>query len=227
MKTFSFYTLALLAGMIIFLGLPLLGWGIGEIPLFFESPARLTYAIVILLLLQVFGILYNPQAGRSRGEEKSGAARSRIDLVLIQVFSLAVVLLAPFSDGGSFGVFHFDERNRFLGFLLLIPGFILMQLAEKYLDRQFSIKVTLQKDHKLIQHGPYTYIRHPRYLGILAFFMGISIVFRSYLSLILVLVLALVLAWRIYAEEALMQQEFGEEWMAYRKHSWRIIPFIF
>jgi protein-S-isoprenylcysteine O-methyltransferase Ste14 len=35
------------------------------------------------------------------------------------------------------------------------------------------------------------------------------------------------LAWRIYAEEALMQQEFGEEWMAYRKHSWRIIPFIF
>jgi protein-S-isoprenylcysteine O-methyltransferase Ste14 len=226
MKTFSFYVLALLAGLIIFLGLPLLGWGIGRIPLFFESPARLTYAVVILLL-QGFGILYNPQTGRSQGEEKSGTAKSKVDLILIQVFSLGIVLLAPFSDGSSIGVFHLDEKSRLWGFLLLIPGFILMQLAEKYLDRQFSIKVVLQKDHKLIQHGPYTYIRHPRYLGILAFFMGISIVFRSYLSLILVLVLAVVLTWRIYAEEALMQQEFGEEWMAYRKRSWRIIPFIF
>ncbi|MBL8080801.1 MAG: isoprenylcysteine carboxylmethyltransferase family protein [Anaerolineales bacterium] len=226
MKSISFYAFALLAGLIIFLGLPLVGWGIGQLPKFFDSPARLTYALIILFL-QIFGLVYNPQAGRSKGEEKSGVKKSRVDLVLIQIFSLAIVFLAPFSDGHSIGVFPFNETLRFLGFLLLIPGFILMQLAEKYLDRQFSIEVTVQKNHKLIQHGPYTYIRHPRYLGILAFFGGISIVFRSYLALFLVVALAIVLIWRVYAEEALMQREFGTEWEAYRKKSWRIVPFVF
>lgn len=226
MKSISFYALALLAGLVIFLGLPLLGWGIGEIPQFFNSPARSTYAIIILLL-QIFGVVYNPQVGRSKDEAKSGVKKSRIDLMLIQIFSLAIVFLAPFSDGHSIGVFHFGETLRFLGFLLLIPGFLLMQISEKYLDRQFSIEVTVQKNHKLIQHGPYTYIRHPRYLGILAFFTGISIVFHSYFALFLVIALALVLIWRVYAEEALMKQEFGEEWKIYCQKSWHLIPFIF
>ncbi|MFN8412790.1 MAG: isoprenylcysteine carboxylmethyltransferase family protein [Anaerolineales bacterium] len=225
-KPLSFYILALLAGSFIFLGLPLLGWGLSGIPQFFNNPARVSYAVIILLL-QLFGILYNPQAGTNRGQEKDDVKKSRIDLILIQIFSLAVVILAPFSDGHSIGVFPFGNATRFLGFLLLIPGFLLMQIAEKYLDEQFSIKVTLQKNHKLIQNGPYTYIRHPRYLGILVFFTGISIVFRSYLSILVVVALSIVLIWRIYAEESLMQQEFGQEWESYRKKSWRIIPFIF
>lgn len=226
MKSIAYYPLALLAGFIIFIGLPLLGWGVGEVPQFFNGPARLTY-VIIIFLLQIFGVVYNPQVGRSKKEEKGGVKKSRIDLVLIQIFSLAIVFFAPFSDGHSIGVVYFSETFRFLGFLLLIPGFILMQAAEKYLDRQFSVEVTLQKDHKLIQHGPYTYVRHPRYLGILAFFMGISIIFRSYLALFLVIALSLVLIWRAYAEEALMKQEFGQEWTVYCQRSWHLIPFIF
>jgi protein-S-isoprenylcysteine O-methyltransferase Ste14 len=226
MKAILSYTLALLAGLIIFLGLPLLGWGPGKIPQFFDDPARLTYVMVILFL-QPFGILYNPQVGRNKDDRKSGIERHRVDLFLIQVFSLAVVLLAPFSDSHSIGILGFTDTIRFSGFILMIPGFILMQMAEKHLDKQFSIEVTIQKNHKLIQDGPYRFIRHPRYLGILAFFMGISIVFRSLLSIILVIALSIVLIWRVYAEEALMRQEFDKEWEAYCKKSWRIIPFVF
>ena len=226
MKAILFYTLALFVALIIFLGLPLLGWGLGNIPQFFNNPARLTYAIVILFL-QLFSVIYNPQVGRNKDDRKSGVEQHKIDLILIQIFSLAVVLLAPFSDSHSIGVFNFGNRIRFLGFILMIPGFTFMQMAEKYLGRQFSVEVTLQKDHKLIQGGPYTYIRHPRYLGILAFFTGISIVFRSLLAIFIVIALCIVLIWRVYAEEALMQKEFGVAWEAYCKKSWRIIPFLF
>jgi protein-S-isoprenylcysteine O-methyltransferase Ste14 len=151
----------------------------------------------------------------------------KIDLILIQAFSLAIVFLAPFSDGHSIGILKFGDTIRFLGFILLIPGFILMQMAEKYLGRQFSIEVTLQNDHKLIQAGPYKLIRHPRYLGILAFFLGISIVFRSWLAILIVAAMLPVLIWRVYAEEALMRQEFGQEWITYCRKSWRILPFVF
>lgn len=226
MKSMLSYALAFCASLLIFVGLPLLGWGLRDVPRFFHHPVRVAY-VVVILLLQVFAVIYNPQVGRNRENRKTGVAQYKVDLILIQIFSFAIVFFAPFSDGHSIGVLNLGGTARYLGIVLLVPGFLLMQMAEKHLDRQFSIQVTLQKDHKLIQSGPYKFIRHPRYLGILTFFLGISLTFRSFLAIFLVAALCLVFIWRIYTEESLMEQEFGTEWEAYRKRSWRIVPFVF
>ena len=226
MKTILAYILAFFISLLIFIGLPLLGWGPGDVPRFFDHPARAVYAMVIFVL-QLFAILYNPQVGRNQENRRSGIPQHKLDLILIQIISLAIVFLAPFSDGHSVGALHVGNAGRYAGLILIVPGFLLMQAAEKYLDKQFSIQVTLQENHKLIQNGPYRFIRHPRYLGILIFFLGISLTFRSLLGMFLIIALALVFVWRIYTEEALMHQEFGKEWEAYRSQSWRIFPFIF
>jgi protein-S-isoprenylcysteine O-methyltransferase Ste14 len=226
MRSLPRYFLALLAGSIIFIGLPLLGWGLGNLPAFFENPARIAY-VLVLFALQIYSLIYNPQVGQTQENRKSDAPRSKLDLILIQIFSLAVVILAPFSDGRSIGVLNVENIVRYIGLLITIPGFVLMQAGEKYLAKQFSIEVTLQIDHKLIQSGPYKVIRHPRYLGILVFFTGISLTFRSLLGIMLVMVLAAVLVWRVFAEEKMMHQEFGKEWEAYRAKTWRLIPYLF
>lgn len=226
MKSLPHFFLALLAGVIIFIGLPLLGWGLGHIPEFFENPARTSY-VVVIFALQIFSLIYNPQVGRNQENRKSDAPSSKLDLILIQIFSLAVVILAPFSDGRSIGILNVENIVRYIGLLIAIPGFVLMQAGEKYLAKQFSIEVTLQKDHKLIQSGPYKVIRHPRYLGILIFFTGISLTFRSLLGIFIVLALASVLIWRVFAEEKMMHQEFGKEWEEYQSTTWRLIPYIF
>lgn len=226
MKSLPRYFLALLAGSVIFIGLPLLGWGLGVIPAFFENPARIAF-VFVLFGLQVFSLVYNPQVGRNQENRKSDAPSSKLDLILIQIFSLAVVILAPFSDGRSIGILHVENTIRYIGLLITIPGFVLMQAGEKYLAKQFSIEVTLQKDHKLIQSGPYKVIRHPRYLGILIFFTGISLTFRSLLGIFIVLALAGVLIWRVFAEEKMMREEFGKEWKEYQSKTWRLIPYIF
>lgn len=226
MKSLPRYFLALLAGSVIFIGLPLLGWGLGDIPAFFENPARIAF-VFVLFGLQVFSLVYNPQVGRNQENRKSDAPSSKLDLILIQIFSLAVVILAPFSDGRSIGILHVENTIRYIGLFIAIPGFVLMQAGEKYLAKQFSIEVTLQKDHKLIQSGPYKVIRHPRYLGILIFFTGISLTFRSLLGIFIVLALAGVLIWRVFAEEKMMREEFGKEWKEYQSKTWRLIPYIF
>ena len=226
MKTLLRNIPAFLAGALIFLGFPLLGWGFGHIPQFFENPARTAYAVVILAL-QIFSLIYNPQVGRNQEDRKSGAPSSKLDLILIQIFSLAVVILAPFSDQRSFGVIDVQNTIRFIGLFITVPAFVLMQAGEKFLAKQFSVEVTLQKDHQLIQSGPYKVIRHPRYLGILLFFLGISLTFRSLLGIILVLVLTAVLIWRVFAEEKMMHQEFGKAWEEYQAKTWRLIPYIF
>ena len=103
MKSLSHFFLALFAGVIIFIGLPLLGWGLGHIPEFFENPARTSY-VVVIFALQIFSLIYNPQVGRNQGNRKSDVPRSKLDLILIQIFSLGIVILAPSSDSSSFGV---------------------------------------------------------------------------------------------------------------------------
>ncbi len=218
--------LALLVGLILFIGLPLLGWGIGQLPGFFHHPARVGY-MVIIFMLQVFSALYNPGVSRKNKTSKRPGTKLKIDLMLIQIFSMAIVFLAPFLDQRSILSLHINNIIRYSGLILIIIGFLLMQIAEKFLNKQFSVEIMLQEHHELIQSGLYTYIRHPRYLGIFIFFSGISLIFNSLLGIILVIGLSCVLVWRMFAEEALMQQEFGEDWKAYCKKSWRIIPFVF
>ncbi|MBK9778477.1 MAG: isoprenylcysteine carboxylmethyltransferase family protein [Anaerolineales bacterium] len=226
MRSLPRYFLALLAGSIIFIGLPLLGWGLGNLPTFFENPARIAF-VVVIFALQVFSLIYNPQVGQNQENRKNEAPRSKLDLILIQIFSLAVVILSPFSDSHSIGVLNAGNIVRYTGLLITIPSFVLMQAGEKYLAKQFSIEVTLQKDHKLIQSGPYKVVRHPRYLGILIFFTGVSLTFRSLLGIFTVLALALVLIWRVFAEEKMMHEEFGKEWEEYQAKTWRLVPYIF
>ncbi len=226
MKSISSFGLAFLAGMAIFAGLPLFGWGLGDVTGFLANPARVTF-LVLISLLQIFALIYNPQVGRQQEDRKTGLPEHKLDLILIQIFSLAIVFLAPFFDRRAIGVLEFGNIFRFAGFGLIIPGFVLMQMAAKHLVGQFSIQVRLQAGHRLIQSGPYKWLRHPRYLGILLFFLGISMVFRSGLAILCALALFGVLVWRVLAEESLLQQEFGTDWEEYRARSWRIIPFLF
>jgi len=224
MKKMPSYLLALLVGWFIFVGLPVLAWGIGDVSQFLAHPARLVY-VLLMAILQVGAIVYNPQVGRNREDRQNTAPQ--LDLLLIQVLSLGLVLVAPYTDKQSLLGLNPGDGLRYVGLVLLVPGFVLMQMAEKYLARQFSVAVTLQKDHQLIQTGPYKLIRHPRYLGILLFFLGIALVFRSLLGVGMVLALFAVLVWRIGAEEKLMKQAFGPEWDIYRRKSWRLLPWVY
>jgi protein-S-isoprenylcysteine O-methyltransferase Ste14 len=213
-------------GIAIFAGLPLVGWGIMDAQGFVGHPARLGY-VVLVVLLQVLVVVKMPEVGRNRGAGNKVVRRQQLAVLLLQVLSLMILFAAPYADRRDIAVIGGVEIVRYLGLVLSALGFVAMNWAEASLGKQFSVQVTIQEDHKLVTDGPYRYLRHPRYLGIMAFNVGISLVYRSWLTLILVAALTLVLLWRIHDEEAFMHQEFGTDWEAYSKRSWRLIPFLY
>jgi protein-S-isoprenylcysteine O-methyltransferase Ste14 len=215
-----------LVGVVIFLGLPLVGWGIRDAQGFIDHPARLSY-VVLVVLLNVFIVIKFPGAGRDAGKGKKIVQRQRLAVVLLQVISLAIVIAAPYCDRRGIAVLGGFDAVRYLGLGMFSFGLVAMQWAEASLGKQFSVQVTIQEGHRLVTDGPYRCLRHPRYLGVTIFTLGISLVFRSWLAMILVAALALVLIWRIHDEEALMRQEFGTDWEAYSQKSWRLIPFVY
>lgn len=217
--------MTLMIGILIFVGLPLLAWGLGETAGFMDHPARLGY-VLLVVMLQLYVVIKIPGVGGNRGGEKGTATHQRITLLLLQLVPLAIVVTAPYSDHRAIGVFAESAVVRFAGLGLFAIGFIGMHWAEAFLDKQFSVEVAIQTGHQLVTSGPYRHLRHPRYLGIVIFTAGIALIFRSWLALILVAVLTLVLIFRIRDEEVMMHQAFGSEWETYAGRTWRLIPFV-
>lgn len=220
-KVISFIT-----GTLIFSALPLIGWGVKDLHGYFLSPARITF-LCMMIISTLLVIIFVPDEGRSRGEGKKMQKQHKISLFFLQIISLLVVIFAPFLDRRGLAVWNENEILRFTGLLLLSCGFSLMNWAVINLDKQFSTDVTLQDGHKLITKGAFRFVRHPRYLGIIIFLAGISMTFRSWVGLGLMVASVFVLIWRIRDEEKLMKEEFGKEWDEYKKKTYSLIPYIY
>jgi len=216
----------LIVGLLIFAGVPLLGWGVKDLHGFFQHPARSGY-IILTLIAEILIVLLVPNVGKDGGAGRETVRRQRIVIVLLQIFPLLLVFLSPWADRRGFAVIGNAELFRYIGLILFVIGIAGMHWAEAVLGAQFSVHVAIQKNHRLITHGPYKILRHPRYLGILLFTSGIALIFRSWIGLLCVSAILAVLVWRIYDEESLMHQEFGVKWDAYVQKTWRLIPFVY
>ena len=98
-----------------------------------------------------------------------------------------------------------------------------MLTLSKYYKRTL---ITVDKQ-EIVKKGLYKIIRHPGYLGTILIWGAAGLGMTNKIVFIVGAVL-IVLAYyyRISNEEKMLQQEFGEKYSEYTKHSWRLIPFL-
>jgi len=214
------------------LGVPLLSWGISDWGGFFSSPVRLAYGISALLQSLIIGIgflllpfAYTP--GKREGEKTKRIARQSIVPIITRLIWLAIFVISPYSDRHNWAVIADAVWLRTVGVLLYLLGMEWVCWAFLTLGKQHSGEVTIQKEHELVTAGPYRWLRHPMYLGLIVFPLGVALVFGSWIGIVLPLLSAGVFAWRVRDEEKLMHQEFGERWEAYCRRTWRFIPYVY
>ena len=58
--------------------------------------------------------------------------------------------------------------------VLFVAGLILRWWAIIMLGRFFTVDVTIEKDHELVERGPFRIVRHPSYTGVLLAFVGLG-----------------------------------------------------
>jgi len=218
--------LTLLIGLACFILLPLLGWGIGDIRGFMENPVRADF-IILDIILMIYFSFSSPEVGKEKPIGTRDIKRQHYAVIIFQVLTISLVIITPFCDRWDLLIMNVTDLARAVGLLIFTPSYITMHWVEAYLGKQFSVEVTIQKDHELLTGGPFKYIRHPRYLGITGFTLGIALIFRSWVGIIILFLMFAAILWRIYDEEKLMQQEFGTEWEKYSQKTWRLLPFIY
>jgi protein-S-isoprenylcysteine O-methyltransferase len=115
-----------------------------------------------------------------------------------------------------------------VGIALFAAGIALRAAAIITLRRFFTVDVAIHKDHQLIRSGPYQYVRHPAYTGLLLVALGWGVASNSWLGLAaLTLPLFCSLLYRVHVEERALIDAFGDDYRAYSAATARLIPAIY
>ncbi len=113
------------------------------------------------------------------------------------------------------------------GIVLILAAITLHVWVRAHLRGLYSGHVEVVAGHTLVQSGPYRCIRHPGYAGFLLMAIGLALGFSSLIGLAAVPCLLLPgLACRMKIEEALLSEQFGEQYRDYAGKSKRLIPGI-
>ena len=153
--------------------------------------------------------------------------KETLSVMLFYVLFTIPALLYTFTTTIDGLNFNFPLIIRFLGMVAIAISFWLFIWTHKTLGRNFSAILTIKKNHKLIQDGPYKRVRHPMYTAIYFMIYGFFLLSSNLLVGILPLISFSYLYFsRVKQEEEMMMKKFGKEYEKYIERTGRLIPKI-
>lgn len=115
-----------------------------------------------------------------------------------------------------------------VGAVILALALLLRWRAYVALGPLFTYDLAVRRGHRLVDRGPYAYVRHPGYTASLLAGVGLGVAARS--PALLVTQLALLgpmFAVRVRAEEAALEQALGATWRRYCERTPAMFPRLF
>ena len=112
------------------------------------------------------------------------------------------------------------------GLLLTLAGIAFAVWARVHLGKNWSGMPTIRQDHTITRTGPYRFVRHPIYSGILLGLLGTAIGIGYFIVFCCVLLILILFVIKFRMEEKFLEEEFGEEYTRYMKEVKALIPYV-
>jgi protein-S-isoprenylcysteine O-methyltransferase Ste14 len=150
-----------------------------------------------------------------------------LGLALFGVMTAAVAFLVRWSGDVEALQLLLSQSDRMAaaGAALATLGALVAFAARAVIGRNWGIPGTRQTNAELVTSGPYQFIRHPIYSGILLMMAGTAVGLAPVLWLATVAVAIYFIA-SARAEEAYMARRFPDEYPDYRARTKMLIPFL-
>jgi protein-S-isoprenylcysteine O-methyltransferase Ste14 len=112
-----------------------------------------------------------------------------------------------------------------VGALLAAGGIAFRQWAIAVLGAYFTVDVRVTAGQRVVESGPYRWVAHPAYTGMVATFLGIGLMLGNWVSLVILAVVPTVgLVIRIGIEERAMVAGIGEPYRRFLATRARLVP---
>ena len=183
---------------------------------------------VILLTGMTISSYFRRKADRDSGETLSRKADGNTIMTVIRIGGL-ILWLSPFvyliNPGWmSWSKIGLPEWVRWLG----VGIGLLCTIGIYWLFRSIGSGITptsaTRKDHKLVTHGIYRYVRHPLYTIGLSMFVSFGMMADNWFTAALGILAFIAMAIRTPKEEANLIEKFGDEYREYMKRTGRFFP---
>jgi protein-S-isoprenylcysteine O-methyltransferase Ste14 len=131
---------------------------------------------------------------------------------------------------GVIGLFDLPESEwiPMLAVVLFAVGLAVRWWAIVTLGRFFTVDVVIEKDHEVVQTGPFKWVRHPSYTGVLVAFLGWAMTLRNWIAIAVVLIpIFIAFLRRMKVEEDALTNALGDKYREYMKRTNRLIPAVY
>lgn len=153
---------------------------------------------------------------------------SVVQMVFYIVIILATCLGAPWEYVHFSQPIPRDGLLAWLGIAISISSIILLTISLWVVGRSISIWKNHPMDAYLITNGPYQYIRHPGYLSVIIFVLGIALSLSSLIAGAAVMITIGYSLFRIYRDEEKLQNFYRESFLDYKTRTpWILLPGLY
>ncbi len=146
----------------------------------------------------------------------------RIGIVVLAVLVLRIPILRNVLGHTQ----HFAAGAGAVSAVICIAGIALAIWARAHLGRNWGMPMSRKQDPDLVTTGPYAFVRHPIYTGVLLAMLGSA--FGEgivWLAPFAVCIPYFIISAR--GEEKIMLEQFPTQYTAYRRRTWMLLPFVY
>ena len=162
------------------------------------------------------------------GRTERRAATCETWIYRIVIFAGAI-LIAPWTSRALVErpTWQLGYYGAFALVVVMLMGLALTWWARTLLGRLWSSAITRKENHRLVDTGPYAFVRHPIYTGLIIALLATAATEATRVALLGALLVALGLWVKARAEEYFLLSELGlEAYASYRRRVPMLVPFL-
>jgi protein-S-isoprenylcysteine O-methyltransferase Ste14 len=186
---------------------------------------------IIALIIFVVGLLisgYHRRKAETSGERVSWKEENPVVMVLLRISGLAlwvsVILYMINPRWMRWAQLEIPQTLRWVGVAIGTVSLPLLYWLFSSIGTNITQTVATKKEHELITHGPYRWVRHPLYSVGTLLFIAFALMAANWFIGLASLVVFVMLMIRLPKEEEKLIERFGDEYRAYMKRTGRFFP---
>lgn len=181
---------------------------------------------IILVCWSIFVVVWLVNALRTKATlEKQSLASALAHRLPVGLGWMMLVL----ENGPSFlyqQTLPRTELSQLGGAAACVAGLIFTLWARSTLAGNWSSDVTFKRDHELIRTGPYRFVRHPIYTGLLIMCLGTALQIGQLRGAFSMLFVSIGFWIKLSQEERLLLRHFPESYPIYQREVKALVPFV-